>query len=438
MKIDLDVLSPIERKIRVELPADAVSKEFSRVYENLGQRAKVKGFRPGKVPRSILQGIYGNEVRGQVLSRLVENSLREVFKQRRLQVVSHPKVEPGDLEEGKEFAFSAFVEVKPEIEVKNYLGLEVEKVKISIGEAQVEAALRQLQETHAHLEPVQDRDVVGRGDFVLLDFVGSIDGKPLPGGKTENYLLEVGAGNALPAFEEAVIGLKKDSEHTISVTYPEDYFKRELAGKAAVFSVTVREIKKKELPSLDDDFAKDYGGCASLGELREKLRASLENELREIQSRQLKDQLLSRVMEANPFETPPAMVDQQARYLAERQRRRLEAEGAPRSAEGPTPEQLRKDLEPQARRHVQAMLLMERVAALEKIEVSEEEVQRRIEEVARSARQKAAAVRELYRGEDAREDLRSQMVFERALDFLLERAKVKEVEAAVDAEQKKG
>jgi trigger factor len=436
MKIDLDVLGPVQRKIRVELPAAAVTEEFSRVYGALGERAKVKGFRPGKVPRSVLEGIYGNEVRGQVLSRLVESSLREAVKERGLEIVSRPKIETGDLEEGKGFAFSALVEVKPEIAVKSYRGLEVEKVKISVDEMQVEAALAHLRETHARLEPVQNRDTVDRGDFVLLDFVGFVDGKPLPGGKAENYLVEVGGGSALPAFEEAIVGLKKDIQETISVTYPEDYLKRELAGKAVEFCVTVREIKKKELPPIDDDFAKDYGGCGSLGELREKLRARLENELREMQSRELKDQLLNRVMDANPFEVPPAMVEQQARYLTERHGR-LREENRLRAVEEPSPEQLQKDFERQARRQVQAMLLMERVAALEKIEVSEEDVRSRIEAIARSAGQKAAAVRELYHGEHAREDLRSQMVFERALDFLLERAKVKEVEPTVDAEKKK-
>ncbi|MGH7831110.1 MAG: trigger factor, partial [Candidatus Binatia bacterium] len=382
-------------------------------------------------------GMYGDEVRGQVLSRLVENSLREAFKEHGLQVVSHPKVEPGDLEEGKGFAFSAFIEVKPDIEVKNYAGLEVEKIKLSITESQVDAALQHLQETHAHLEPVQDRDAVERGDFVLVDFAGFADGKPLPGGKTENYLLEVGGGNALPQFEEAIIGLKKDAERTVDVAYPEDYFKRELAGKAVRFSVTVREIKKKKLPPLDDDFAKDYGGCASLVELREKIRTRLESELREIQSRELKDQLLSRIIEANPFEVPPAMVEQQTRYLAER-RRRLEAEGSRGSPEGLSEEQLRKEMESQARRQVQAMLLMEKVASMEKIEVTEEALQNRVDELARAARQKAATVREHYREESAREDLRSQMVFQRVLDFLLERAKIKEVEGTVDAEPKKG
>ena len=421
----------------MELPAEEVDKEFFHVYENLSQRAKIKGFRPGKAPRSVLQGIYGDEVRGQVLSRLVEHSLSQVFREKELQAVSRPEIEANDLEEGKTFTFSAVVEVKPEIEVKNYLGLEVEKVRLPVNEAQVDVALRHLQEAHAHLEPVENRDVVEQGDYVVLDFVGSVDGKPFPGGKAENYPLDVGRGNALPQFEEAIIGLKRNGEHTISVAYPEDHFNQELAGKVVVFSVTVREIKKKILPSLDDDFAKDHGECGSLDELRKKIRTRFESELREIQTRDLKEQLLTRLIEAYPFEVPPTMVDHHVRYLIERHQSRPAARGSSASGPQPSMEQMRKELEPRALRQVKAMLLVEKIAALEKIEVSDEEVQQKIEEMARSVKEKGLALRELYRREDAREDLRSQVVFDRTMDFLFQRSKVKEVEPPVDAQEEK-
>ncbi len=437
MKIDIDTVSSVQRKIRVELPADTVDQEFLRVYESLSRRAKIKGFRPGKVPRSVLQRLYGDEVKGEVLSRLVERSLSEVVKGHRLQVVSRPEIEANDLETGKTFAFFAVVEVKPEIQVKNYTGLAVEKVKLSVDQAQVEAALHHLQEQHAQLEPVEDRDTVEAGDFAILDFVGSVDGKPFPGNRGEGYPIEIGSGRALPQFEEAIVGLKRGREHTITVAYPDHYFNREMAGKAAVFSVTVQSIKKKVLPPLDDEFAKDHGDCASLEELKEKVRGRLENEVEEIQAADLKEKLLSRLIGENPFEIPPAMVDRQIRYLMERRQARLAAQGLPSSGEQFPQEQWRKDLEPQARRQVQATLLVEKIADLEKIEVSEEDVRLKIEEHARAAGERGPTVREIYRQSDARDDLRSQMVFERTVGFLLERAKVKEVDPPVDDREKK-
>jgi trigger factor len=438
MKIDVDIVGPTQRKIRVELPGDAVSKEFLRVYENLGRHAKIKGFRPGKVPRSVLQGVYGDEVKGQVLTRLVEQSLGEVFKARGLKVISEPEVEADALEEGRGFAFSAIVEVKPEVEVKDYRGVELKKARLSVDDDQVERTLERIRDAYAQLVPIEDRDVVSRGDFLTLDFAGSIDGQPLPGGKNENYALEVGGGNALPDFEEALVGLTKDTEHTISVPYPADYFNKELAGRVAQFSVTVREIKKKVLPPLDDEFAKDRGDCSTLDELKQKIRAQLEAELREFQTGELKEQLMDRLVETHSFDVPPSMVDRQIRYLIERHQSRQRAQGGAPAGTQPSPEELRKEIQPHAQRQVKATLILEKIAELEKVEVSDAEVQKRVEDAARVAGERAQAVRHYYERADARENLRSQMIIDRTIDYLLQHAAMKEVDSAVDAQGKNG
>src|SRR5262245_43577586 len=279
MKIDVDELSPVQRKVRVELPAETVANEFAHAYKNLGQRVRVKGFRTGKVPRSVLQGIYGDELKSEVKSHLVEESLGEVIKGRGLQIVSRPEVETDELNEGGPFSFSAVFEIKPEIEVKDYFGVEVEKIRLSISEEQVEDALKRLQEGHARLELVEGRDVVQNGDFITLDFDGTIGGKPFSGGKGDNYTLEVGSGHALPQFEAATVGLKIGDRQTVRVDYPESYPNKEIAGKTVDFSIVVREIKQKVLPNLDDEFAKDHGEHGSLDELKSAIRKRLEDEL---------------------------------------------------------------------------------------------------------------------------------------------------------------
>jgi len=259
MKIDIDELSPVQRKVRVELPAEAVASEFAHAYKNLGNRVRVKGFRTGKIPRSVLQGIYGEEVKGEVKSHLVEESLGEVIKERGLQIVSRPEVEANDLSEGSDFSFSAVFEIKPDFQVKDYLGVEVEKVKINVSDDQVQDALKRIQEGHARLEVFEGRDIVQSGDFVTLDFEGTIAGKPFSGSKGENYMIEVGSGQALPQFEEAVVGLKIGNRQSVPVTYPETYPNKEIAGKTVDFSIVAREIKQKVVPTLDDEFAKDHG-----------------------------------------------------------------------------------------------------------------------------------------------------------------------------------
>jgi trigger factor len=428
MKVDIDELSPVQRKVRVELPAETVAGEFSRAYKNLGRRVRVRGFRTGKIPRTVLQGIYGDEVKGEVRSHLVEESLAEIVKERGLQIVSRPELETNDLHEMESFSFSAVFEVKPQFEVKDYVGIEVEKPRISVTEAQVDEALHRLQENHARLEPVEGREFVEKGDFVTLDFEGTLEGKPFAGGKGDNYVLEVGAGQALAQFDEAVVGLKLGDRKTVSVNYPENYPNKEIAGKVVQFSLIAQEIKRKVLPPLDDDFAKDHGECASLEELKNRLRQRLEEELARLQTDELKEQLVGRLIERHSFSIPQSMVERQTRYLMERYQSQT---GATRDEQNAPLEEIRKTLEERALRQVRATLLMEKIAELENIAVSDKDVQERVDLLARAAGERAKSLREFYVRAEARDDLRTQMVFDRALGFLLERAAVKEVDPPV-------
>jgi trigger factor len=427
MRIDVDELGPVQRKVRVELPAEAVNNEFSRAYQKLAQQVRIKGFRAGKAPRSVLKGIYGDEIRGQVRSQLVEDSLGEVIKDRRLEVVSRPEIETNDLQEDQAFSFSAVFEVKPEIDLGNYIGLEVQKIRLAVTDAQVEEAVRRLQESHARLEPVEGRDVVQPGDFVTVDFTGSVGGKTLADARGENYVIEVGSKRELPEFEEGIVGLKVGSEKLIQVSFPADHPNRQIAGKTVDFSIVVRDIKHKVLPSVDDEFAKDHGEYGSLEELKLAVRRRLEEELQQIQDEDLKEKILSRLIDAHPFTPPGAMVERQIRYLIERQQqnRNRRASGAEAP---PTNEQLRNEFEGRAVRQVKATLLLEKISQRENIAVSEKELQERIELLSRAAGEKGKTVREFYSRPEARDDLRSQMVFERTLRFLLDRATVIEID----------
>ena len=438
MKIDFAELSPVQRKVQVELPADQVAGEFSRAYHDLGRRVRIKGFRAGKAPRSVLQGIYGEEVREQVRSQLVEHSLGEVIKDRGLQLVSRPEIEAAELKENGEFSFSAVFEVKPAIAVENYLGIQIEKIRIRVTDQQVDEALKRLQQSHARLEPVTDRNVVERGDFIAVDFTGSADGKPFSGSKGENYVIEIGGGQALPQFEDALQGTQLGEEKQINVTYPEDYPNRALAGKTAEFSVTIREIKQKVLPTIDDDFAKDHGDCSSLEELKGVIRQRLEAELTQYQQEELKEQLLSQLIESNPFDPPTSMVERQTRYLLERNP--TSNANSPKAETAPTTEETRKALETRAVRQVQATLLVEKISELEKIDVQDRDIQERIDQLVRAAGERGKALRDFYSKAEARADLRTQIVFERTLDFLLQRAAIKDVDPPlnkVDDENKK-
>ena len=426
MKIDVDELSPVQRKLRVELPRDKVASEFSKAYQILSQRVRVKGFRAGKAPRNVLQGIYGEEIKGQVRSQLVENSLGEAIKERGLQIVSRPEIEAEDLADGADFSFSAVFEIKPQFELKDYLGVEVEKFRLDITDEQVGQALKRLQESHARLEPVESREVAQTGDFVSLDFTGTIDGKEFPGGKAENYLIEVGGGQTLPEFDNAAVGARLGETKSTRVRFPDDYQNRDLAGKTADFTLVAREIKQKVVPSLDDEFAKEHGECGSLEELKTKVRERLAQELKKYQDDDLKERILSRIIENHPFTPPPSMVERQTRYLMERYQDRSSEGSAP---DGPSMEETRKAFEERAMRQVRATLLAEKIAQAENIEVPETEVEERIENLARAAGDRGKNIRQYYSRHDARDELRAQMVFDRTLGYLLDKANVKEVDA---------
>lgn len=429
MKVDIEALNATERKLRIEVPADHVAQTFSRVYSRLGRQARVKGFRPGKIPRQVLKGLYGNEIQGQVLSELVENVLGGILEEKGLAVVSRPQLETAELKEGEPFSFTAFLEVKPEIELKDYRGVEVQRVKLEVTDEQVETALSQLQDRHAQLEPVEGRDLVTEGDFIFVDYTGTVEGKPFPGSKAENFAVEVGSGRSMVEFERGCVGLRRDVPGEFSVTLPDNYPADEFAGKVAEFRVVVKDIRRKHRPEIDDEFARDVSDCAGLAELKDTIRTELARELDELQSRQLKDQILKSLVDRHSFEVGRSLVEREVRYLAERET----AAADPARGENRTREELREQLEPEARRRVKAMLLIEKISAAENIEAPEEEVNHRIERMVRSAGERAQTVREFYRREDAREELRSQIVSEKTLEFLLEHAKISEARAPIEA-----
>ncbi len=425
MKCDIEVVTPTQRRLRVEVPADRVAKTFARIYREFGRRAKVRGFRAGKVPQQVLRGLYGADIQAQAMSEIVEAALGEAVKEQGLDPVSEPRLDAGDLAEAQAFAFSAVMEVKPEIELGNYRGLALSRPRVDVDDEHVDRMLEDFREKYAQLEPVEERQEVEEGDYVFIDFAGTVDGEPFPGGSAENYAVDIGAGKFLPEFERGMIGMKKGVPGTLAVELPADSSEPQPAGRRAEFSVTVRDIRRKDLPPLDDDFARDHGECDSLGELREKVRSRLRGEVERFQNTRLQDQIVEQLLEAHSVDTPPSMVERELSYLV--RQAATERESAA-DEPAPTTDELRETWTPEAQRRVQASLLIDEIAAAEGISVSAEEVQRRIDAMAQANAGQAAAVRERYRQDWARATLRSQMITEKTLDFLLEQASVTVVE----------
>lgn len=426
MKCEVDVLTPTQRRLRVEVPAERVDRAFARVYREVGRRAKVRGFRSGKIPRGVLHGLYGAEIQTEALSEIVGESLADAVRDRGLELVSEPRLDVGELKQEQPFAFTVVVDVKPDIELGNYRAVPLERVRAEVGDEEVDRALADIRERSAQLEPVEDRVRVEEGDYVLVDFSATVDGEPFPGSTAEGYPVDIGAGQSLPEFEQGLVGMEREAPRTLVVNLPASVQDERMAGKQAEFEVTVRDIRRKILPPLDDEFARDYGECDSLPELREKLRSDLQREVDAFQDRRLQDRIVDRLVEEHDFEAPPSMVDLELSYLVERAKARRDPSGA--DAPAPTADELREELAPQARSQVKARLLLEKIAAAEGIAASDEEVDRRVEALARASGEQAGSVRERYRQDRARAVLRSQIESGKTLDFLLREADVTVVE----------
>lgn len=426
MQVEIENLSPYERKISVKIPADLVSREIEATYRSLNQKIRLKGFRPGKIPQSIMSRLYKTQVEEEVAAKLISNSLPTVVKDHQLVPVSEPNLLSQGFTAEKGFTYSVSLEVKPEIMVQNYLGVELEVPSVVVSEEEVAAELKRLQEAHAQLKPLEDLRPIQKNDLVLLDFEGTLEGKPIEGWKVLNHLVEVGSGSLIADLDEKLIGLRVNEEKDVLLTLPADYVQNELAGKEISVHLKVKEIKEKILPNLDDEFAKDIGEYQTLAELKEHLRRSI-GERKKNRARQMaKEKILQILIERNPLTVPKSMVERQVQDFLERAERQFARQGRKIEISGAEGKRLREEFLPLAEKEVRGSLILEKIADLEKISVSEEDINVSLEKLAKRLNQRVEAVKNFYQQRNLMDELRHKILEEKTLDFLLENAKIKE------------
>jgi trigger factor len=275
MDVQIDKPASYLRKMSVTVPAGTVDAAFDKAYREVGKSANIPGFRPGKAPKSLIEMHYGSQVRSEVQQRLVTETLFKAIDEVKENPVHMPKVEPGELSRGKAFAYTAEFEVQPEIKLTKYKKLAAPTVSAEVTDAELDAQLEELRKQSSQLVPVMIRDTAQKGDVLVIDYEGTMGGSPIPGGRGENALLEIGGESYLPGLAEGLEGAKVPSERSVQVTFPDDFSNAELAGKPATFNVKVKELKTKEMPKLDDEFAKDMGE-ESLAKLRERMKADMQ------------------------------------------------------------------------------------------------------------------------------------------------------------------
>ncbi len=424
MNVTVEEISSIKKKINIEIHVDQVTKEVESFYQQVGKQAKIKGFRSGKIPRGILERYFKDHVKSEVIQKLIQESYPAALSEKDLHPVSPPVIDPGELESGKPFQYSATVEVKPEIKIDGYIGLNIEGKKESAKGEEVEERLKGLQNLHAQLKTVPELRPVQSGDHVIIDYEARMDNKPLEEGKAVDFTVEVGGGRFIPALEEKMIGLKPEEEREIEVPFPEDYGYKKWAGKTVSFFVKVKEIKEKVLPSLDDEFAKDLGDYASLEDLKAKLKEEIEKEKELILDRQLKDQMIEQLIRANSFEIPESMVVEQAKALVSDTKLRLASQGIALKNLNIPEEKLQEDYREVAQKQVRTYLILEKIATQEGIAVTDEEADERLQSISERTHQKLDVVKRYYEKNGLIPELKAGILTDKTLNFLLEKANI--------------
>lgn len=412
-------------KLTINTSPEEFENALERAYQKNKKKINVQGFRKGKAPRSIIEKLYGVEIFYEdAANDLVPIIYDKVATESELELVSRPEIDIEQIEKGKEFIFTAKVAVKPEVILGQYKGIEIEKIKVEVTEEEIIAELDRVREQNARTITIEDRPVED-GDIVNLNYEGFVDGIAFPGGKAENHNLVIGSHSFIDTFEEQLIGKQVGEEADICVTFPEPYHSEELKGKAAVFKIRVNEIKKKELPELDDDFAQDVSEFDSLEEYKSDIRATILKDKEKDAISKKEDAIVEKIIEKATMDIPEPMIDNYKRQMADEFSQRVQAQGL--SLEqyfkftGLTPNKFMEDLAPQAVRRIQFRLVLEAVAKAEDIQIDEEQLDKEIESMAKQYKMDLEKMKEIV-SESEKEQIKLDLAVQKAIDIIRDSA----------------
>ena len=412
-----------EVKMEITIEAEKFENAIKKVYFKNAKYFNIPGFRKGKAPQNIVEKYYGKEIFYEdAFNEIAGEEYEKAIEESKLEVVGKPQIDIVKMEKGQDLVFTAVVATKPEVELGKYKGIEIEKIEYNVEENDIENNLKQMQEKNARVISVETP--VENGNIAVIDFEGFVDGKAFEGGKGENYSLEIGSGSFIPGFEDQVIGMKIDEEKDINVKFPDEYFSKDLAGKDATFKVKVHEIKKKELPELDDEFAKDVSEFDTLKELKDSIKERLVKENEQKAKYEKEDAVMKVVTEGMKVDIPAGMVEVEVDNMVKDMEQRMSYQGLKLEQYlkmlNKTEAEFRKDYEPQAIEAIKSRLALEAIIKAEKIEATEKDVKEKLEEMAKNYGKTAE---ELEKNDNIKEYIKQGIENEKAIEFLVENSK---------------
>ena len=427
MSLQVEKLEKNMAKLTVEVPAEQFEAALKTSYNKNKNKFNIPGFRKGKAPQAMIEKMYGVGVFYEdAVDEAINASYPDAAKESGLEIVSRPEISIEQVEKGKSFIYVATVATKPEVTLGEYKGIEVEKAKPEVTDADVEAELKKVQEQNSRLVSVADR-AVADGDQTVIDFEGFVDGKAFEGGKAEDYTLVIGSHSFIDTFEDQLIGKNIGEDVEVNVTFPAEYHADELAGKPAKFVVTIKEVKRNELPELNDEFASEVSDFDTLDEYKADIRKKLQEKKEQDAKVENENNVIEKVIENAQMELPQPMVDTQAREMVENYARRLQSQGLNindyMKYTGMTPEKLMEQMRPEAEKRIKTRLVLEKVVEVENVEVSDEKLDEQINEIAASYKLEGAKLKEMM-GEREKEQIREDLKVQAAIDLLVEQAKL--------------
>jgi len=425
MSLQVEKLEKNMAKLTIETSAEEFDKAIQKAYQKNKNKINIQGFRRGKAPLALVEKMYGPEIFYEdAANEIIPAAYEKAAKESGLEIVSRPEIDVVQIEKGKPFIFTAQVAVKPEVTLGQYKGIEVEKKEVTVTDEEVMARIEREREQNARIITVEDRPVQ-MNDIVVIDFEGFVDGKPFEGGKAEGYSLAIGSKSFIDNFEDQLIGKSAGEEVDVNVTFPEDYHVKDLAGKPALFKVKIHEIKYKELPELDDDFAQDVSEFDTLDEYKESIRATI----KETKEKELKtareNEIIDKIIENASMEIPEPMIETQVGQMAEDFAQRMRYQGLSMEQyfqfTGMDAQKFFDSLRPQALKRIQTRLVLEAIVKAENIEVTDEELEKELNEMASMYKMEVDKVKEIL-GESGIENVKADVAVQKAVDLVVNEA----------------
>lgn len=425
MSVQVEKLEKNMAKLTVEVPAEDVEKAIQGAYQKIKKSINIPGFRKGKAPRQLIEKMYGKEVfYSDAVDAMLPKAYSDAVEECGEEIVSYPKIDVVQIESGKPFIFTAEVAVKPAVTLGEYKGIQVEKAPIEVTDEEIEAQVNKEREANSRTVTVEDR-AVQKGDIATIDFEGFVDGVAFDGGKGENYDLEIGSNTFIPGFEDQLVGAEIGKELDVNVTFPEEYGAKELAGKEAVFKCKVNGIKVKELPEADDEFAQEVSEFDTLDEYKADIKAKLLKDKEDEAKRAKEDAVIGKIVENATMDIPDAMVEYQTQQMLDDFGRRMQSQGL--SLEqyfqftGMTEADYKEQMKPRALQNIQSRLVLEAVAEAEKLEATEEDLEKEYAKMAEQYKLDVDKVKEIF-GEYQKEELKKDIVIQKAAELVTEAA----------------